>query len=164
MTPGFLQLAACDAVIDRVLLDRSGAVVSMTSQSRYATPAMVRALVARDGGCAFPGCTAPAALADAHHVRWWSRGGSTEVANLVLVCGRHHRLIHTEEWEVTMRAGMPWFRPPHHLDPNRRWLQNTFNDATHRARRLAQHLAADERAHRPDRWWERPADPQPETG
>jgi hypothetical protein len=152
---GFLQLAACDAVIDRVVLSRAGAVVSMTSQARYATAAMVRALIARDGGCAFPGCHAPPGQVDAHHVRWWSRGGPTEVANLVLLCGRHHRAIHAQEWEVEMRAGLPWFRPPHHLDPGRRWMRGTFVDAVHRARALAQHLTADE--HRRVRWWERPA-------
>lgn len=74
------------------------------------------------------------------------------MGNLVLLCGRHHRVIHAEEWEVEMREGVPWFCPPHHLDPRRRWVRGTFVDAVHRARALAQHLADHERG----RWWEKP--------
>ena len=33
-------------------------------------------------------------LCEAHHVRWLSRGGGDELANLVLVCPNHHRAIH----------------------------------------------------------------------
>jgi 5-methylcytosine-specific restriction enzyme A len=33
-------------------------------------------------------------LCEAHHVRWLSRGGEDELANLVLVCPNHHRAIH----------------------------------------------------------------------
>lgn len=33
-------------------------------------------------------------LCEAHHVRWLSRGGADELANLMLVCPNHHRAIH----------------------------------------------------------------------
>jgi Domain of unknown function (DUF222) len=58
---GLLQRLACDAVLQLVVLDRAGAIVEMRSPARLATRAQRRALVVRDGGCAFPGCSAPAA-------------------------------------------------------------------------------------------------------
>jgi hypothetical protein len=50
-------------------------------------------LTLRDRGCRFPGC-ARTRFVDAHHVRHWSRGGETNLDNLVLLCRRHHRLVH----------------------------------------------------------------------
>jgi hypothetical protein len=51
--------------------------------------------------CRFPGCRNTRHL-QAHHVLWWSRGGATDLANLILVCGRHHRLIHDEQYTLTL--------------------------------------------------------------
>ncbi|HSL10848.1 MAG TPA: HNH endonuclease signature motif containing protein, partial [Actinomycetota bacterium] len=36
----------------------------------------------------------------AHHIRWWSRGGSTDLENLVTVCSFHHRLVHEHGWAI----------------------------------------------------------------
>jgi hypothetical protein len=47
----------------------------------------------RDGGCRFPGCTC-SRFVDAHHIRHWADGGETAMHNLVLLCRRHHRLVH----------------------------------------------------------------------
>ena len=46
---------------------------------------------------------------------------------------------------------------PHPDRPDADWVRGTFTDTATRTRRLAQHLAADERAHRRDRWWLREA-------
>jgi hypothetical protein len=53
-----------------------------------------RALVARDKGCRFEGCEMPAAWTDAHHLKHWADGGSDDLWNLVLLCRRHHRMVH----------------------------------------------------------------------
>jgi len=70
-----------------------------------------RALAARDGHCTFPGCTAR--RCDAHHIVHWADGGPTALDNLVLLCRRHHTLIHDGgigiEWN---RAGETSFRRP----------------------------------------------------
>ena len=41
-----------------------------------------RALVIRDGGCAFPGCGRPARWCHAHHIWFWADGGPTKLSNL----------------------------------------------------------------------------------
>jgi hypothetical protein len=60
---------------------------------------MVRQLRYRDRECRFPGCGARRFL-QAHHVVWRARGGPTELANLVLICFFHHRLVHEGGWSV----------------------------------------------------------------
>jgi hypothetical protein len=54
---------------------------------------MQRALRSRDHGCRFPGCTHDR-FVDAHHIRHWANGGKTSLDNLILLCRRHHRLVH----------------------------------------------------------------------
>jgi hypothetical protein len=61
--------------------------------------AMRRALEVRDGGCRFPGCN-NRRWVDAHHIRHWAAGGETKLENLILLCRRHHRLLHEGGYTV----------------------------------------------------------------
>lgn len=67
-------------------------------------PVALRALLGQVDGqrCRFPGCGRTKKL-HAHHVLWWSRGGRTDLANLVLVCARHHTLIHRDGYQLVLR-------------------------------------------------------------
>ena len=137
---GSLARIACDAVIDRVVLDTAGRVLAMDTIGRLATAAQQTALAARDGGCVWPGCTTPPSLCEAHHVTWWSRGGPTTLDNLALLCHRHHTQVHAQPehdqdaWVMVMRDGIPWFRPPDRLDPDRRLRRNTFHQTVQATR------------------------------
>ena len=51
--------------------------------------------------CRFPGCTRRRRL-HAHHVVFWSLGGPTDLSNLVLVCSRHHTLIHAQGFRLEL--------------------------------------------------------------
>lgn len=53
--------------------------------------------------CRFHGCTRYRAL-HAHHVRFWSQGGSNDLANLVLLCSRHHTLVHAQGFELRLHS------------------------------------------------------------
>ncbi|MFC5947918.1 DUF222 domain-containing protein [Pseudonocardia lutea] len=103
---------ACDAAVVPIVLGSRGEPLDVGRRSRLVTPAMRRALEQRDGGCAQPGCCIPAQWTAAHHIEHWSKGGSTCLENLVLLCPRHHRLIHRGEWTITMEDGLPVFHPP----------------------------------------------------
>jgi hypothetical protein len=145
LAPAALQRLACDAAIDRVVLHpRTGAVLEMRSLGRLATPALRRALAARDGGCTWPGCTAPPSWCDAHHVVWWTHGGPTAIDNLALLCQAHHTAVHTGEWAVEVREGVPWFIPPPWVDPERRPLRNSLHSAIAATRRAGQALTRGE--------------------
>lgn len=103
---------ACDAGIIPMVLGTDGGPLDVGRNARVVPPALRRALAVRDGGCAFPGCGIPARWADAHHVRHWAHGGETSLRNTVLLCPRHHRLLHQGEWVVEMDDGVPSFHPP----------------------------------------------------
>jgi hypothetical protein len=60
------------------------------------------AVHARDQGCRFPGCRAPLAWCDLHHVIAREHGGPTTVDNLVALCRRHHTAITTGRWQLSM--------------------------------------------------------------
>jgi hypothetical protein len=60
------------------------------------------ALVVRDGGCRFPGCTQPVERCDTHHIIPVAVGGATTLPNLVLVCRDHHHAIHDSAWHATL--------------------------------------------------------------
>lgn len=62
--------------------------------TRVIPPATRRALIARDRGCRREGCDMPAAWCDAHHIHERAKGGSNDLANLELLCRRHHRMEH----------------------------------------------------------------------
>lgn len=103
---------ACDARTVPIVLATTGEPLFVGREHRSATRAQRRALAQRDGGCAFPGCEAPPQWCVAHHIRFWAHGGHTDLDNLVLLCGRHHRVIHRQDWRITMDGGFPLFHPP----------------------------------------------------
>ena len=72
--------------------DADGHVLDVGRKTRTIPPAIRRALSARDTRCRFPGCSAR--RCDAHHIDHWVDGGATSLDNLVLLCRRHHRLVH----------------------------------------------------------------------
>jgi hypothetical protein len=89
----------CDARVQVVIDDAAGEVNTAGPVRREPAPWMVRQLRYRDRGCRFPGC-GTSAFTQAHHITWWSRGGRTELGNLLLVCSFHHRLVHEHGWVI----------------------------------------------------------------
>jgi len=73
--------------------DSAGNPLDIGRKTRAVPPALRRALHARDAGCRFPGCNHHR-FVDAHHIEHWADGGKTSIDNLVLLCRRHHRLVH----------------------------------------------------------------------
>jgi hypothetical protein len=73
----------------------------------------------------FPGCLKPAEWADRHHIIAWRDGGTTDLGNLTLLCGPHHREFQRKGWTCQMVDGLPWWVPPKWLDPDQKPRQNT---------------------------------------
>ncbi|NLA37008.1 MAG: DUF222 domain-containing protein, partial [Actinobacteria bacterium] len=90
----------CDPDVRAVVLDSLGQPLDVGRVQRLATKEMRAALRARDGGCVFPGCTCDAAELEAHHVQHWTKGGMTACENLLLLCRRHHGVIHRIGWAL----------------------------------------------------------------
>ena len=71
-----------------------------------------RQLYHRDGGCRFPGC-GRTRWVHGHHIDHWAEGGPTDLANLVVLCGFHHRFLHEHRWKITGRPDQTLqFRKP----------------------------------------------------
>ena len=103
---------ACDASVVHWRETKSEEPLNIGRKSRTIPPAIRRALKRRDYGCRFPGCTC-SKFVDAHHIQHWADGGVTSMSNLVLLCRRHHRLVHEGGFEVqTLPDGEIWFIYP----------------------------------------------------
>ena len=90
---------ACDAA--RVAMcHRDGEVVSVGRRQRTIPPHIRRALEERDRGCRYPGCASR--FTEAHHVKHWADGGETSLANTLLLCRRHHRLVHEGKMRMAL--------------------------------------------------------------
>ena len=94
---------ACDASVVEVT-EHDGRLLALGRKRRTVSPPLRRALTARDRGCRFPGCERTR-FVDAHHLRHWSRGGETNLENLVLLCRRHHRLVHERGYKLSLDDG-----------------------------------------------------------
>lgn len=98
---------ACDADLIPVVLGGRSEIVDLGRRHRLVPASLRRALVARDGGCIFPGCTIPSTWCEAHHVVPWMSGGRTDADNCVLLCSGHHHAVHTGRWLVVPTRGDP---------------------------------------------------------
>jgi Domain of unknown function (DUF222)/HNH endonuclease len=90
----------CDPRMYALIVDQLGVPLDLGREHRYANRAQRRALTARDGGCTFPGCDAPATWCDAHHIIEWDHGGTTDLPNLALLCRYHHGITHRHGWTM----------------------------------------------------------------
>ena len=109
----------CDALVIPIVLGGRGEPLDVGRATRTIPTGIRRALIARDGGCAFPGCDRPPSWCDAHHINHWSAGGATALCNLCLLCSHHHDTVHHDGWDIKMISGMPWFIPPPWIDADR---------------------------------------------
>jgi hypothetical protein len=107
------QRIACDASIMRVVMAGPSEPLDVGRRTPLISPAIRRAVILRDRHCRFPGCDRPASWCDCHHVVHWVEGGPTAMHNLLLLCRRHHRLLHRPRgFRLKMVDGNPvFFRP-----------------------------------------------------
>ncbi len=119
LSAGEARRLACDLEILPVVLDGESTVLDVGRAKRHYDRHQRVALGHRDGGCTFPGCERPPDWCDAHHGRDpWCRGGPTDIADGVLICPFHHRLLHQGEWALRFADdGVPEFIPPRRIDP-----------------------------------------------
>jgi hypothetical protein len=93
---------------------------------RLASKAQRIVLYARDRGCTFPGCTAPAYHSEVHHRRRdWAQGGLTNIDDETLACGKDNRRVKPGGWRTRKRRdGRTEWLPPPALDTGQRRVNN----------------------------------------
>lgn len=118
----------CDATITPIRLDQHGIPRRIGAVSRTIPGWLRRTVTTRDRGCVFPGCDRPAAWCDLHHITPWHDGGPHQAQNLATLCGYHHKLVHTGEWQVQFIHDLPHLRPSRWIDPQQKPLRNHIHD------------------------------------
>jgi len=126
---------ADEAEVYPTVVSPTGVVLQLGRTRRLATLGQTMALVARDGGCSFPGCDRPPEWCERHHVRAWVDGGRTDLDNLTLLCAWHHHNFAGRGWTCLMVDGLPAWVPPRWVDPDQRPLRNTRISARRRVMR-----------------------------
>src|ERR1700676_3879238 len=95
-----IERLACDSSIARVLLNSESLVIDVGRSKRVVSEPGRRALTARDGHCTWRECDRPASRSAAHHLVHWIHGGTSDLDNLVLLCHRHHWMVHEGGWQL----------------------------------------------------------------
>ena len=99
---------ACDSPLIVHVENEHGDPLRIGRKTRTVPAAIKRALWARDGGCRFPGC-GRTRFVDAHHVVHWANRGETTLQNLILLCSRHHALVHEGRFTIEKDYTDRWF-------------------------------------------------------
>ncbi len=94
-----LRRLACDSMTEVSLDGPDGKPLGIGRKSRQVPPRIYRQLRKRDQGCRFPGC-GRTRWVNAHHMKHWGKGGPTDHDNLLILCVRHHRLLHEGGWKL----------------------------------------------------------------
>ena len=106
VSPETAERLACDA--RRLAIKPLGRDLLHSRVTRCASYAQNRALHKRSRHCQYPGCTANREL-EAHHVVPHEHRGKTEIDNLILLCPRHHTLLHDQRMETSGTGEQPRF-------------------------------------------------------
>jgi hypothetical protein len=110
--PEVARRLACDASIRRVVMAGPSEPLDVGRQTPVIPAAMRRAVIVRDRHCRFPGCDRPHTWCNPHHIVHWAEGGPTTAQNLLLLCRRHHTMIHERRFRLELLDGRPVFRRP----------------------------------------------------
>ena len=104
----------CNARITGVVFNSEGMPLWHGHAKRRATKAQMSPLRARYGACG--GCGANMWICDGHHVEPVSRGGRTDIDNMMLLCWACHQKVHHHGWrEVPDGRGLYTIAPPERI-------------------------------------------------
>lgn len=122
-----LRQMACNAAIIPAVLNSKGEPLDVGRAQRAFPASVRRAVILRDGGCAYPGCKMPHIYSDIHHIVHWQNNGPTSLQNAVMLCRFHHGVIHDTEILVRLNDDQ---LPEFLLEPNTaeaNWVRNLMH-------------------------------------
>jgi len=103
----------CDGKTVVMTETKDGEPLSIGRKSRVVPKGIERAVRAGDKNtCRFPGCCNQR-FVDIHHIEHWANGGETAVDQLMLLCSKHHTLVHEGGFRIEKDFQDHWsfFRP-----------------------------------------------------
>lgn len=96
LLPSELQTLLCNSDMSRVIFGAKGEVLDAGRKDRFVKKSQIRAVIARDKTCRFPGCDTTISSSEVHHAQHWEHNGRTDIDNLVMLCWFHHRYVHKQ--------------------------------------------------------------------
>ena len=60
-----------------------------------------------------PGCDVDASRCEACQITYWEHHGETSVSNMVLLCARHHHMVHEGRWRIERNLELDLGDPGH---------------------------------------------------
>ncbi|MDH4276445.1 MAG: HNH endonuclease [Acidimicrobiia bacterium] len=124
LAPETISRLACDATIQRIVVDKQRVPINVGRRHRTATDSQWQAIRAIYRTCAWSQCDRPLAWSQVHHIQQWEQGGSTDLCNLIPLCGRHHHAVHEGQWTVKLGED----RRLHIFRPDGAWHSTTRPD------------------------------------
>jgi Domain of unknown function (DUF222)/HNH endonuclease len=104
VSTSLVRQLACDAQIARVVIAPDGSPIELGRSARAPSAPQRRGVRVRDKGCCrVPGCRSR--LVQVHHVVHWVDGGATDLQNMVSLCPRHHRNVHSGRLRIRVEGG-----------------------------------------------------------
>ena len=103
----------CDGQTVVLTETKDGEPLSIGRKTRVIPKGIERAVRARDNNtCRFPGCR-NRRFVDIHHIEHWADGGETAIEKLMLLCSKHHALVHEGRFRIDrdFRNNWTFFRP-----------------------------------------------------
>lgn len=109
-----------------VVLGGQSEILDVGRELRLAPEHMRRGVLARDGGCFYPGCTVPPEHLEMCHIEGFAQGGRTSVGMLAPGCTCHHHMADNGLLKLVIHNGIPHVILPRHLDPEQIPRRNTY--------------------------------------
>ena len=104
LPPAAIARLACDATVQRIVIDERGIPINVGRNRRTATDAQWQATRSIYRACAWEGCDRPLSWCQLHHIQEWEHGGATDLNNLIPLCLHHHHLVHEGGWTVKLHS------------------------------------------------------------
>lgn len=127
--PDVIYRIRCDVGTTPITLTGQRQILSIGHHHRVFSDPIRRAILARDRGCAVPGCHWAASLCELHHVKYWSQDGETSTDNGVVLCSHHHHAIHEGQLQITRINGEFRFVLHPLIDPTQQPRKNYFHQS-----------------------------------
>ena len=114
VAPSLLARLACDSSLSRVVFGPESTILDVGREKRIFPANMVKAIVARDRHCQYPGCDEPPGFGEIHHaLQWYRDQGPTSVEHGILLCWNHHDWVHAQGITIVRSDGAWYFHNRH---------------------------------------------------
>ncbi|MFM8529669.1 MAG: HNH endonuclease signature motif containing protein [Ilumatobacteraceae bacterium] len=90
---------------ESVVLDGRSVPIDVGRAKRLATAHQRQALEAVHTTCAVPECDVRFDRCHIHHIHHWEHGGTTDLANMIPLCSKHHHAVHEGKRDIHSLIG-----------------------------------------------------------